>query len=346
MKYFLSFIFLLSADIIAYGQNTDSQRYLREGNACFERGDYDCAKKNYEATRATGGNITEQLQKTEECIKILFAANLLFEGGEYLKACEQFRQILKLNPHDPLAKERTEFCERRTVNRFTNYTEIINNLNIEMIAVQGGTFIMGCTSSGCLYNERPDHRVTVSNFYIGKFEITQAQWMAVIGNNPSSFKGDNLPVENVSWEVAQEFIRKLNAQTGKQYRMPTEAEWEFAARGGNSRIGFYDSNTVDNVAWYRDNSGGSTNPVGSKAPNELGIYDMFGNVWEWCSDWFGTYVSNVQTDPRGPASGSFRVNRGGSWINYSSSMSVSCRGYDAPDTRNNYIGFRLACVAK
>jgi len=243
-------------------------------------------------------------------------------------------------------------------NRFASYTETANNLNIEMIAVQGGTFMMGCTSEqsdNCFDDEKPAHQVTVSDFYIGKYEVTQAQWMAVMGTNPFYFKGDNLPVEEVSWNDVQEFIRKLNSVTNKNYRLLTEAEWEFAARGGNSSRGYRysGSNTVDNVAWYWENipnqtsgnMGYGTQRAGTKSSNELGIHDMSGNVGEWCSDWYlsNYYNSSPQNNPQGPASGSDRVLRGGCWKGVTWSARVSSRGYYAPDYRTDHVGFRLAC---
>ena len=234
---------------------------------------------------------------------------------------------------------------------FADYTETNGNLNIEMVAVQGGTFTMGCTSeqgSDCFDSEKPAHQVTVGDFYIGKYEVTQAQWKAVMGSNPSKFQGDNLPVEMVSWNDVQEFIQKLNAKTGKQYRLPTEAEWEFAARGGTNSRGYKysGSNTLGNVAWYIDNSDNKTHTVGTKSANELGIFDMSGNVWEWCNDWFGAYSSNAQTNPKGPTSGSLRVNRGGSWYYSARFARVSIRDYYFPDIRYNFFGFRLACSLK
>ncbi|MBQ3247459.1 MAG: SUMF1/EgtB/PvdO family nonheme iron enzyme, partial [Alistipes sp.] len=172
----------------------------------------------------------------------------------------------------------------------------------EMVFVKGGTFTMGATAeqgSDADSDEKPAHSVTVSNFYIGKYEVTQAQWEAVMGKNPSRFKGDNLPVERVSWNDIQKFIEKLNAKTGKRYRLPTEAEWEYAARGGNQSKGYKysGSNDIGSVAWYTDNSSSPTHPVGQKQPNELGLYDMSGNVYEWCSDWHGSYSSGSQTNP-------------------------------------------------
>ena len=193
-----------------------------------------------------------------------------------------------------------------------------DGVSIKMIKVEGGTFTMGATDEQGTdpdSDEFPPHQVTLSNFSIGETEVTQGLWKAVMGNNPSNFTGDNLPVEEVSWDDCQLFIAKLNQLTGRNFRLPTEAEWEYAARGGNKSKGYKyaGSNTIDNVAWYKDNSGDKTHPVGSKAPNELGLYDMNGNVWEWCQDWFGDYSSSAQTNPTGPASGELRVNRGGSF---------------------------------
>ena len=227
----------------------------------------------------------------------------------------------------------------------TTYT--VNGVSFEMIAVEGGTFTMGCTNeqgSDCYDNESPFHRVTLSNYSIGKYEVTQELWQAVMGSNPSRFKGNNLPVESVSWNDVQQFITKLNQLTGQNFRLPTEAEWEYAARGGNKTHGYEysGSNTKGNVAWYYDNSSSKTHPVGTKSPNELGIYDMSGNVWEWCQDWYGSYSSGSQTNPTGASSGSYRVYRGGSW-NYDAWICrVSLRLSDTPDYRIIDLGFRRA----
>ena len=222
---------------------------------------------------------------------------------------------------------------------------------IEFVFVSGGTFTMGCTSEqgdDCSDGEKPAHRVTVSDFYMGKFEITQAQWKAVMGDNPSSVKGDNLPVDKVSWNDVQEFIRKLNIKTGKQYRLPTEAEWEFAARGGIDSKGYKysGSNTIGNVAWYKDNASGKNPAVGTKSPNELGIHDMSGNVFEWCSDWNAPYKNNEQTDPQGPATGTHRVFRGGCLAGDTKTARITTRTIGLPDIRWNSLGFRLACSSK
>ena len=231
--------------------------------------------------------------------------------------------------------------------RFSDGVLTIKGVRYEMVWVRGGTFRMGATSeqSGDEEdNEKPVHRVTLSSYYIGKTEVTQALWMAVMGNNPSSFKGDNLPVERVSWNDCQEFVRKLNALTGQNFRLPTEAEWEFACRGGNNSRGykFSGSNYIDNVAWYWDNYGGKTHPVATKSPNELGIYDMSGNVHEWCLDRYGYYSSGAQTNPVGPYGGAYRVCRGGDKISHTWSCRSSSRSYDFPTYRSDSRGLRLA----
>jgi len=222
-----------------------------------------------------------------------------------------------------------------------------DKVGIEMVFVKGGAFTMGCTSDqGKNCGEGTRGNITVGGFYIGKYEITQKQWVSVMGNNPSKQKSDNLPVENVSWEDAQAFISKLNAMTGRKYRLPTEAEWEYAARGGAESKGYMYSggNNIGDVAWYKDNSGNKTNSVGAKTPNELGIYDMSGNMWEWIGDWYAyeTYKSSGETNPKGPGSGTNRVRRGGGWNGEARLCRVSHRYYAAPSDRSGYLGFRIA----
>lgn len=225
-------------------------------------------------------------------------------------------------------------------------TFTVNGVSFEMIPVEGGTFTMGATAeqgADAFDDEKPAHKVNLSSYAIGKYEVTQALWKAVMGNNPSNWQGDNLPVEQVSWNDCQTFISKLNAITGKNFRLPTEAEWEFAARGGKKSKGYKysGSNDLDEVAWYANNSGSKTHPVGTKKPNELGIYDMSGNVWEWCGDWFGDYISSFQTNPTGPSSRSGRVNRGGGWSSIAWDCRVSGRSGDYPGRRSYLIGLRL-----
>jgi len=240
--------------------------------------------------------------------------------------------------------------------------------DIEMVYVEGGTFIMGCTpeqKNDCNDREKPAHEVTVSDFYIGKYAITQGQWREIMGTDlreqikaatgietPLSGKNDNHPMYYVSWEDALEFIERLNEGTGKSYRLPTEAEWEYAARGGNQSEGYKysGSNDAREVAWYGDNSRTrtKTHPVGTKEANELGLHDMSGNVNELVSDWYGDYGSEPQIDPSFPELGKYpyRVFRGGSWFNSAWYARVSYRNAGRPQSRTGDMGFRLALSLK
>ena len=194
-------------------------------------------------------------------------------------------------------------------------------------------------------DEKPVHEVTLSDYYMGKYEVRQSEWEAVMGNNPSYFEGVDLPVEGVSWSDCHEFIGRLNALTGLSFKLPTEAQWEYAARGGRLSKGYKysGSNNLGEVGWYGSNSGNCTHRVGEKQPNELGLYDMSGNVWEWCEDWSGGYIVTSQRDPLGAASGSNRVDRGGSWGNEARYCRVSYRDSGTPGDRYGNLGFRLVC---
>ncbi|HPY96321.1 MAG TPA: SUMF1/EgtB/PvdO family nonheme iron enzyme [Candidatus Cloacimonadota bacterium] len=243
-----------------------------------------------------------------------------------------------------------------------------------MVMVEGGTFEMGGDAND-LYdeyadtddgNEKPIHQITVSSFYIGKFQVTQKEWLAVMGDNPSEFEGDNLPVETISWYDAVEFCNKLSEKEGltsaytfngsditcdwsaNGYRLPTEAEWEYAVRGGKKSKGyeFSGSNNLDDIAWYHRNSDRKTHDVGTKAPNELGIYDMTGNVNEWCWDWYGEdyYHNSPENDPKGPDSGSDHVNRGGCWGSSRYFCHVAFR--QCADPKNTFWNLGLRVVRK
>ena len=218
----------------------------------------------------------------------------------------------------------------------------------EMIKVTGGTFTMGCTDDDCFDDgrEEPAHKVKLTSYKIAKYPITQKQWEAIMGNylgSVSSCVGDDFPVCVVGWQDVQIFIEKLNELTGKNYRLPTEAEWEFAARGGNKSKGYKysGSNDINTVAWYIGNSEDRGHPVGTKMPNELGVYDMSGSVWEWCSDWYGAYTDASQTNPTGPETGTYRVLRGGSFSSYAQLCRVSIRSGLEPYISTGFIGFRL-----
>ncbi|MBR1838661.1 MAG: SUMF1/EgtB/PvdO family nonheme iron enzyme [Bacteroidaceae bacterium] len=220
----------------------------------------------------------------------------------------------------------------------TTYTA--NGVEFKMITVQGGIFVMGQESSGDM------HRVELSTFSIGETEVTQGLWHAVMGRYPSYIKGDEYPVEYVSYQDCQNFIQKLNELTGETFRLPTEAEWEYAAIGGKLRMeyAFSGSNNLDEVAWYAGNSGNETHVVATKSPNELGLYDMSGNVHEWCFDWYVENIRDVSQfkDPQGPATGTYRVVRGGSWATESDWCGVKVRSGADPKHVINTLGLRLA----
>jgi hypothetical protein len=217
--------------------------------------------------------------------------------------------------------------------------------DIEMVWIEGGSFMMGSKEGAD--DEKPVHEVNLKGFYMGKYEVTQAQWQKVMGNNPSKFSGcPKCPVEWVSWEEIQVFIKKLNTQTGKSYRLPTEAEWEYAAKGGNknSLFKYAGSDNIDEVAWYHGNANDKTHPIGTKKANALGLYDMTGNVWEWCSDWYDEnyYQYSKKNNPTGGLTGDYRVLGGGSFSLIAHNCRPTYRGYSKPYGRDDSIGFRLA----
>ncbi len=249
--------------------------------------------------------------------------------------------------------QREEVQEEQEQSLSRGFRDCPYGIGQDMVYVEGGSFMMG----GRKVDECPVHEVTLGDFFINKYVVTQAQWKAVMGTNPSHFEGDDLPVEDVSWDEVTLFLEKLNAVTGKYYRLPTEAEWEYAARGGVMSKGFEysGSDNLDNVGWYWENRGNTTHSVGQKRPNELGLYDMSGNVWEWCSDWYRAdyYVSlrdKVSVNPTGPPSSDHpselrRVHRGGSFLchrDYCSSYRPSARMSNSIDTGTSHTGFR--CV--
>lgn len=227
----------------------------------------------------------------------------------------------------------------------------VGGVEFKMVYVEGGTFMMGATDeqgSDAFKNEKPAHKVILSSYFIGETVVTQALWEAVMGNNLSHLlMDDNLPVNKVSWYDVQEFMKKLNVLTGHTFRLPTEAEWEYAARGGRKSEGYFysGSDNVDEVAWYYKNSVLRRHPVKSKMANELGLYDMSGNVWEWCSDWYGMYGSTAQIDPTGPDKGSSRVDRGGGCGSKAYSCCVFERRSTKPEDSNRNLGFRLVLTA-
>lgn len=300
--------------------------------------------------------------------------NLLFTEADYLNPyqSEAFSQARKWQSHEDIAPrlallqyavsipvlqligldvhlKRTAIKSpqfKTTSSTFVSFTETVNGVSFKMVAIEGGTFTMGSPEDEVgRSDDETQHSVTLSSFYMGQTVVTQALWQVVMRNNPSSFKGNSLPVEQVSWNDCQEFIQKLNLLTGKEYRLPTEAEWEYAARGGNKSKGYIyaGSNMIDEVAWHEKNSKQETHIVATQSPNELGLYDMAGNVWEWCDDWYGQYPIITQVDPKGPTTGSDRVIRGGSWANDAQDCRSAYRNYRNPSNRDNH-GFRVVLV--
>ncbi len=353
MKHLFQLLILMFTFSVAFAQNVTNVSFHQKGNKVIIM--YDLGKQaDVSVYMSTDGGVTfgDALQHVTGAV-----------GRNVPAGIGKRVEFDALAEYDKLPGKDVVF---KVAASLTNAT--VNGVPFEMIYVEGGTFTMGATleqGSDAYDNERPAHGVTVSDFYIGKYEVTQAQWMAVMDSNPSQFKGDNLPVECVSWDDVQEFIRKLNALTGRTYRLPTEAEWEYAARGGNKSKGYKysGSNDIGTVTWYWENSGDKvlsgkwdydkiknnncqTHPVGSKSPNELGLYDMSGNVYEWCSDWYGSsyYGTSSSSNPQGFPSGSRRVLRGGSYSIISSYCRVSFRNSRNSGYRRNYCGFRLVLV--
>lgn len=329
MKHILTLILLLATLTVA-AQNNYSPCYtnnIAKGDAAFKQGKYSEAKTYYAtAKQCNGGNPSVAQQKINSCDSKIKAQK---EAAEAKRKAEQEAAEAKRKAEEEAKKKPQEFT--------------VNGVTFKMIYVEGGTFTLG---EGGKSSNQP--QVTVSSFRMGETEVTQALWEAVMGDillNPSHHKGENLPVDRVSWYNCQEFISKLNELTGKTFRLPTEAEWEYAARGGKylSNYTYAGSNYIDEVAWYSKNSDSKSHPVKSKRPNALGLYDMSGNVEEWCSDWKGNYSASPQTDPSGPSSGWGRVKRGGSFFYYDEEekYSVSYRNYSRPSFHDYTNGFRL-----
>lgn len=332
------------------------------------------AEKTIKEKLASGEYVTreavEQIKRTanaeaEENIRIALDA----QAKKYQTTIEELKK--KCTTLESQLAELRKSVEKINQDKDTLLTFTIKGVSFKMVKVAGGTFTMGATSEqgkDAFDREHPAHQVTLTDdYYIGQTEVTQALWSAVMGSNPSYFKGDNLPVEQVSWYDCQTFIEKLNSLLsnelgGKRFALPTEAQWEFAARGGNKSQGYKyaGSNNIDDVAWsceaWWGNSGDmTTHPVAQKRPNELGLYDMSGNVDEWCQDWFDDYSINAQTNPQGPTDGKKRVCRGGDWCISDRYCRVSNRSSVDPDPRSSIVygdlntldsrlGFRLCLL--
>jgi len=309
--------------------------------------------RSYELIRHTG-NVLVNVNPVDATVKISGEGlpSYEFEGIKSLKEVPVGTYTVTIQKNgfktaeEVLTLERDETLERNfTLEKGRVGVDFTNSIGMEFVYVEAGSFQMGSNDGGS--NQKPVHKVEISKgFYMGKYEVTQGQWEAVMGSNPSYFKGRNLPIEKVSWNDVQSFVQKLNQKENKElYRLPTEAEWEYSARGGNQSRGYTyaGSNEINEVAWSTENSGNKTHKVGTKAPNELGIYDMSGNVWEWCQDWYGRsyYSQSSIKDPKGPNNGERKVSRGGSWTNDSFGVRVADRYSLEPTSKYNGIGFRL-----
>ena len=325
---------------------SQAQTYLQLGDDCFDKGDYNCAKEKYYAQKIFGSasGINVKIEQCDKCILTLTLADSLFSGEkDYKEAKSKYKELLSLNPKDPYAKRQLAVCNVFSPD-IESIRNKINSMEPQMVFINGGTFIMGCINEegiDCDKDKKMGHEVTVKSFYIDKYEVTQGLWKAVMDNNPSFFaKGDTYPVESVSWDNVQLFISKLNTLTGKNYRLPTEEEWEYAARGGEKSQGYIYSGSMElnSVCWYSGNSDNSINPVGTKQPNELGIYDMSGNVSELCSNWSDIYRSKDVVSPQGEN----RVLRGGGWRSNVGKCSTTDREFIHSTSRSINAGFRLA----
>ncbi len=254
-------------------------------------------------------------------------------SGEGLRNLEILAQKVASALFDGVSSGGTTNASTPTGGNVETFT--VNGVTFEMVKVDGGSFMMGSYEGDS--DEQPVHNEAVATFYIGKTEVTQRLWTAVMGSNPSYFRGENMPVENVTWFDCQEFVERLSRLTGRIFRLPTEAEWEYAARGGNQSRGYTysGSNDLYRVGWYTENSGDTTHPVGQKLDNELGIYDMSGNVWEWCSD---NYSDNYSS----PRNSSYRVIRGGGWNGSAANCRIANRYCYTPGYRYRNLGLRLA----
>lgn len=370
LTFIIAFLLFCTLSLPAQEYSPCYTNNMAKGEAAYKQGKYSEAKTYYvNAKKCNGGNPTAAQQKINSCDAKIKAQQ---EAAEAKRRAEQEaaeeRQRMEEEARRKAEQEAAEAKRKAEIQALAK-TYTVNGVSFTMKYVEGGTFTMGCTSEqggDCEDDETPIHSITLSDFLIGETEVTQALWEAVMGTTvreqrdkanpfyPMQGEGASYPMYYVSWNEAVEFCNKLNEKlrnqlpSGCRFALPTEAQWEYAARGGNKsqHYKYAGSNTLGNVAWYEGNSSSTTHPVKGKQANELGLYDMSGNVYEWCSDWKGNYNSSTQTNPKGPSSGSDRVLRGGSWGNYAKYCRVSSRGSSNPDNRIVIIiiGFRLSLV--
>ena len=371
-----NFINAMVEEIVLEGKPFDSQKkYLRKFSE-NEGLDYEALEKSIAELTETLEEMKSSDSKTLLRLALFQAKEACVSEAEVMRIVEQMGEKETSFVKQNASEEDTQSAHGSTSTNEMGGSDLVFNVNgvdFKMVKVEGGTFWMGAHNKHirnglfsktpdhsipnydeeAFIDEQPVHSVTLDSFYMGETQVTQALWKALMGRNPSCFKGKNRPVEQVSWDDCQAFIIELNILTGENFRLPTEAEWEYAARGGNKGNGYMysGSNNIDAVAVYRENSGNKgkdspdygTHEVKSKQPNELGLYDMSGNVWEWCIDWHRLryYVNSPSYNPRGPVDGLLRVQRGGSWNKKALTCRVSHRGYNDPAEGSPDSGFRL-----
>ena len=353
---FLCVILLTAATTYVYSQSWDM--FFDKGKEHYDKGNYEKAIKNFELylkyesdnPKAEVKHLLEQAKKR------------LAEKAETPTNSEQVAEADIAQLTEKPSPKVTEQPTQAEQPHEEYFIETVLGLNMKMIYVEGGTFMMGASSgdSDAKDWEKPAHQGILDSYYIAEFEVTQSQWKKIMvttvyqqrdkedSSNSMRGVGDNYPMYYVSYEEARRFCKELSLFTGRTYLLPTEAQWEFAARGGNkgknSDNKYSGSYSIDAVAWYDNNSNSSTHPVGQKRANQLGIYDMSGNVWEWCSDRFGSYSSDSQTNPTGPSSGPSRVLRGGGLSSDAGFSRISHRRTQYPSHRDSDSGFRVVCI--
>ncbi|MDR2823847.1 MAG: formylglycine-generating enzyme family protein [Prevotellaceae bacterium] len=334
----------------AQPQTSRFKELMSSADSCFNVFDYKAAESAYQmaaqtAQKSENQNDVQIALKKIDCCQQLSMANDLMTQKKFDEARTKYISAKAIGCiNDKQAKQMIDNCNLAiaNANQMIN-TNIIAPIAKDMVLIKGGIFMMGCESN-CKEGETPVHQVVLKNFYLGKHEITQAQWEVIMGYNPSPAINGDFPVTNVSYSEIQEFVAKLNAVSGLVYRLPTESEWEFAARGGSkSQHTIYSgSNAADYVAWFAENSGNTLHPIGVKEPNELDIFDMSGNAAEWCSDWRSNYTGGFHLYPVGPKNGTEHIVRGGGYDDNVDFLRVFFRFSAEPDTKNPKIGFRLA----
>ena len=364
MRYMMKQVFLVILLVFGFVAGAQNSRMRKPKKSGVENSGKPRPKPHPKPVEAAGYDVSFSCNVPSALLSIDGVPNGTASGTRFLKTGKHNIEVTADNYVDysgtfavNSSSRRVSITLEEAPARFSDGVLTIKGVRYEMVWVEGGTFRMGATSeqgSDVSRDEKPVHSVTLSGYYIGKTEVTQELWQAVMGTTLTDFAsqlgvctygvGDDYPMYFISWDDCKEFIGMLNEITQMNFRLPTEAEWEFACRGGNNSRGYKysGSNYIDNVAWYDGNSGHKTHPVGTKLPNELGIYDMSGNVWEWCSDWYGKHSSGAQINPKGPYDGWTRVDRGGNWGRDEGHCRSSSRYTDRPADRYGNVGLRLA----